>query len=812
MNLSLQHRLIETVHQTLTSYPGAWLVWCDQRGDWLPLLERAAASPVDGFTLLALSDETAGHFGGPQARRQLQQHLDAGDSFVLVVPRPAHDLGWLWAQALLAERIYHRPLRDQLRDWGWRPNSLTITDDEVAALARLHLHEDPAQWGGGGLQADPALLLEVLAGAAPTPEQRLVLDLTVEQAGLPSLDEANLAAWRRSCLARLLVSEAHAAAPGLIPDDHTLLVNPASQPLALQLLNQWADSVRLSKRLPDAVLEADKIAGLGSLLAGAGVETGPLLSQASEQAIFSAVCARLAEQSGQALLASLADLGEAIDQHAQGFWGHRLVLAKALPWDELGRLSQAARSLLEASATLPWPTPQAAVNWYTADGWRLDRAGLEIMRDLGRPTPDLLALIAPLRAAYRARWEEHMIEWSAVWAGAGCPVLQLTSAGDWLAGKLSHLRPAAILVIDALRYDLGCTLAERVNRQESSTRAHVHPARAPLPSITALGMALALPIPEAELRADLVDGKWQISRQGRPDNLSVAERRRAWWQSEGGVPAAGLLDMAALQAGNLPQPTSHLTRLVIHDAAIDKLGHDDQLEVQGGGFALDRYLSAVERLRDAGWLRILVVTDHGFIHWPSSSEKNAPYTAPDPVYASRRALAYPAQQTLSGPQGLAPGGQWRVAVPHGAASFRAYGGLGYFHGGASLQEWIIPCVSIEWPLEAKPVQVEIEPLAQVLSQRPTVALNVVAASLLLEEAIPRQVEVLIRHAQTRAILFRSDAQTVTPNQAQVKMTLTMLAGVTADRGAALLIEARDARTEEVLHQQASTLMIELTGW
>jgi hypothetical protein len=44
------------------------------------------------------------------------------------------------------------------------------------------------------------------------------------------------------------------------------------------------------------------------------------------------------------------------------------------------------------------------------------------------------------------------------------------------------------------------------------------------------------------------------------------------------------------------------------------------------------------------------------------------------------------------------------------------------------------------------------------------------------------------------------------------MTLTMLAGVTADRGAALHIEARDARTEEVLHQAASTLLIELTGW
>jgi hypothetical protein len=251
---------------------------------------------------------------------------------------------------------------------------------------------------------------------------------------------------------------------------------------------------------------------------------------------------------------------------------------------------------------------------------------------------------------------------------------------------------------------------------------------------------------------------------------------------------------------------------VIHDAAIDKLGHDDQLEVQGGGFALERYVGAIERLRDAGWLRVLVVTDHGFIHWPSSTEKNAPYPAHNPAYASRRALTYPAQQALAGPQGLAPGGQWRVAVPHGAASFRAYGGLGYFHGGASLQEWILPCVSVEWPLQARPVQVEIEPLGQVLSQRPTVTLNVVAASLLLEEAIPRQVEVLIRHAQTRAILFRSQPQTITPSQAQFQVRTTALAGVTGDRSAALLIEARDAKTEEVLHQQASTLMIELTGW
>ena len=42
--------LIVTVN---SSYPGAWLAWCDPRRDWLPLLQRAAETADTGrFTLL----------------------------------------------------------------------------------------------------------------------------------------------------------------------------------------------------------------------------------------------------------------------------------------------------------------------------------------------------------------------------------------------------------------------------------------------------------------------------------------------------------------------------------------------------------------------------------------------------------------------------------------------------------------------------------------------------------------------------------------------------------------------------------------
>ena len=149
-------------------------------------------------------------------------------------------------------------------------------------------------------------------------------------------------------------------------------------------------------------------------------------------------------------------------------------------------------------------------------------------------------------------------------------------------------------------------------------------------------------------------------------------------------------------------------------------------------------------------------------------------------------------------------GGWRCLS--GAACFRTYGGLGFFHGGASLQEWIIPCVTVEWPSQAQPVNVTVEPAAQVLSQRPRVTLLVRRGSLLVEDAIARQVDVVIRDARSRTILFRSPVVAVTPDREEVAVALTVVEGSAAPRGTPLRIEVRDGRTEEVLDAGDSVLV------
>jgi hypothetical protein len=814
---TLQQHISRLVYTVLDRYPDSWMVWCDPREDWGPLLQRVAElDGKQGFTLVSVTEQTAGEIGSPAIRCALQERIDAGESFVLHVAASSDNLGWIWAQALLSECIYERSLREQLLAWGWRPQSIKTGDGEVAVLARQYLKQDPAEWGGGGLQPNPTLLLDVLAGGAtPDPDDRMVLDLTIEQAGLPEFEEQNVARWRTSALVWLLVTQAYHVAPVVVGEKHTYLIAPEKRAFALNLLERWLDSLSLSKGLHEAILEADRIAALGNDMSGATVKHGPFLSYAAERAIFASTCTSLAQQNSRELLEALASLREDLQRHTQGFWSYKDSHShpQSIPWGELARLSEAVQMLLDASPLKDWANPGEALAWYTKDGWRVDTAGDELLRNLNRPVPELLTIITPLRQAYRARWEDCMIRWSEVWTAAGCPVPDLQSAGAWIAGLLKQSRQAtAMIIADALRYDLGMTLAARLNKGEGAERAVVSAARSALPTITALGMGMALPLPEEDLQADIVDGKWQLRQAGHAGNLSIAEQRREWLRTQGKVAADALLTMADVQSGNVPAPQTKRNRLVVFDDLIDKLGHDEELEALGSDQVMQRYLTAIEHLRDKGWLRVLVVTDHGFIHWPGSDERNVQPPVPGPAYSSRRALAYPAYVKLSGPQGLAPGGKWRIAFPSGAASFRAYGGLGYFHGGASLQEWIIPCIKIEWPQKASPVSVRIQPIEQILSLHPKIILEIERDGMFIEDTISRQVEVRLLDARQKAILFRSEPQTITPDQEQVAIALQPLEDAQADRGAALTIEVRDLRTDEVIATENTTLMVPLENW
>ena len=82
----------------------------------------------------------------------------------------------------------------------------------------------------------------------------------------------------------------------------------------------------------------------------------------------------------------------------------------------------------------------------------------------------------------------------------------------------------------------------------------------------------------------------------------------------------------------------------------------------------------------------------------------------------------------------------------------------------------------------------------------------------IEDTIPRQVEVRLLDARQKTILFRSEPKIITPDQEQVAIPLQPLEDAQAGRGAPLTIEARDARTDEVIATEHTTLMVPLENW
>ncbi|RRR74014.1 MAG: PglZ domain-containing protein [Candidatus Viridilinea halotolerans] len=813
MSTSLKSRILHTVQHYTARHAGAWLVWCDPRGDWAPLLRVALAD--GGIALLEIEARVAGHLGGPVDRVRLQQRIAGGETFVLRVAAGHEDLGWLWAHALRAEYIYQRPLRNQLIDWGWRPQVLHLSDEEVRALAEQNLDLDPAAWGSGGLEPNVDLLLNyLLIGAEVEGTQRVVLNLSADRAGLGQPDMQHPEAWRMQAVARILVTDAARHAPDRIPDSHELLVDPMARPLVWQLIDRWLDSRLYSELLPRVVTLADPIAGLDAVTGDADARYGPFLSRRAELMVYTNTCKHVASLTGTELLATLAQLQPVLAAHT----GHRAAWADAervdehaIPWKEFARLSRACEMLLAASPTGRWAGPQAALDWYIGGGWQVDQAGEELLRNVTSHDAALIGLLNPLRTAFRARWEQQLMAWSDVWQAAGCPQPVLPTAGERLITFLEARRPTAIVIIDALRYDLGQELARLINAQESSERAQVTPARAPLPSITALGMGMALPIPAATLIATCDESGWALRAHGQAANLSQAAARRAWWTEHGHAAADALLNVQTVLNQEVPKPTKSRPRLVVADHTLDDQGHDGELEAAGTAEILRRYVQVIQRLRDAGWLRIAVVTDHGYIHWTGQHDQHVAPPEGSVVYRSRRAYAYRAGSMGSGTTAMAPGDIHPVAAPAGASCFVAYGKRGYYHGGASLQEWIIPMLTIDWPARIRPVEFTLRQQQTILAQRVRITLDVPPV-MFPDEYIAREVKAVILHAETRELLFVSTPKLIYPTERPEvceELFATVRSGAAAARGTSLMIEVRDASTDAVLASTPSRLMIEL---
>ena len=277
-------------------------------------------------------------------------------------------------------------------------------------------------------------------------------------------------------------------------------------------------------------------------------------------------------------------------------------------------------------------------------------------------------------------------------------------------------RKAVVIISDALRYEVADELRSRI-RQEDKFDATLDAMLGVLPSYTQLGMAALLPHKTLGHSSDgdpvLVDGQ-------RSDG--TANRNKVLAPVDGfAIQAEEVLSMARGELRELYG--AHQVLYVYHDR-IDAVGDKARTERQvfeAANDALRDLIDLIKRLTNANATNIVVTADHGFLY-QDTALADAFYLSTKPqgdglVVTNRRYVLGrglkddPAFRKFQ-PEQLGLSSDLEVQIPKSIHRLKLPGaGSRFVHGGASLQEVVVPVLTVnkKRKSDTRPVNVEVLP-------------------------------------------------------------------------------------------------------
>ena len=809
--------------------PPPFMVWYDPDREWIDLL-RFAAEPA-GVELwapapgepdpheLALRDRFTHE---PRRRR------------IVWLPRARADVTFFKVFELAADRVWTRSLADALADYGVpvaRRHEAELRPI-LALQARTWFDHPRSVWqeltpsAAKGALFDDSRILDVLTtkdvfpalraeGVFPVFVSRVMDDLGLPDPGKSSEDE-----WRAQAMQRLLLMEA-AASGGTAPVGAQGLPVGLVRDRALKLLLTCQNDHRHSTGFERVVLEAERHLGLDTWARSQSAPPRTTASRSVEEALLAQHIERYERIDSDVLLLAreLASGFTDIAERTRNFWGRRA--ERRVQWGQLHELAEAACVLTHYHSTPhTWANARDMIDAYARDLWRIERAGEALFREARGISDPMHKIRARLRRAYQRIIDDLGKDFSQHLDAAG-PALDLDvgSAGERVLKELGEKKqlPTALIILDAFRFELARRLAEHLQLHDPPERLEVEPALAPVPSITAIGMAFALPIPRSKLHVTWSTGKrpqWSVTTDGWSGDLTVAENRRRWLTEKGGAKAC-LTTHEVLEGARLREIGEAAKLLFVYGDEFDRDGHEGSLELSGAEGHLERYASVVKSLRAAGYARVIVTTDHGFFHWqPEPDERDDMPRGDDILYSSRRAVVGRGLTHATALQLRVPRSDLAVFVPRSVNAFRTYGALGFFHGGATLQELVIPVLIAVWSGKRKKTPVSLRKLEFITSLQPRLELVSGGQSGLFVDGslLPRSV--LVRVVAKDILVFHHhEPVTVDPHSGKPTTVTLKLVDPSPDVavGTPLRIEVRDADNGDFLVAMDTVLKVEINS-
>jgi hypothetical protein len=693
------------------------VVWYDPRSEFRSFVAELSGSPdTDSFADVALADSRVRilTFGGSfyALRFAAEPLVNADDPkpVVLYLPGHAPDIhGSVLMELELAGCRWEPKLRQLARN-ALRQQFTDGVIDDLLGRQSVTYAELLAILATGAGNEPPSVLKALLAGStgeaqlanwlanAPLDQQIVEKQATTELGRLVlarlgiHLDGTDLSKWRAITARHVLAVEFIADLAGELPaglvhlptatgddernakavarlirDDH-----PASYP---ELADRAAKELRLDGGSVDALQ-------LGS------IDT----FRFEERALLERCSVLIAEGDYKRVVE--------IAARRHGSYWLQAAIERQAQWEAIRQaadLGSAADVVLDELAV----PPVRAASWVAsyADRWHtLDRAQRHLEAWLPKLDEDADdRAIAAVRQRY-----DHAV--SAL-AGGFVAALQ---ADKWSID--GHLQQTSIyedvvraqpgrvayFLVDAMRYEMGAELAERL---ESHGEVTIRPAVGVLPSITPTGMAALMP--GAASSYDVVDHDGVLMAKIEDVLLANLPARKKHLAAR--VPSSvdfELQEVLGLSKTRLAKKLGASELVVVRSQEIDFFG-EGRFEARAiMDTVIDNLARAVRRLAAVGVEHAVITADHGHLYSAEDRDESMRIDAPGGATIDLH------RRCWVGRGGKTPASCVRVAAtslgndsdldfvfPSGIGVFRSGGDLAFHHGGPTLQEMIVPVVT-----------------------------------------------------------------------------------------------------------------------
>jgi uncharacterized protein (TIGR02687 family) len=273
----------------------------------------------------------------------------------------------------------------------------------------------------------------------------------------------------------------------------------------------------------------------------------------------------------------------------------------------------------------------------------------------------------------------------------------------------------AVIVSDGLRYEVAAELSDRL-RQDKRKESELGTLLAPIPSITSLGKASLLP------NETIHHNGGQFFVDGQPTQ-GTRSREKVLQAVRQDARATRFEDIRKLTLSEGRQLFKDHPLVYIYHDRIDRYGDKAETEEEtptAVARTVDELESFVQTLNNWNVYRVVITADHGFLYSDEITDgmvQDMPATVAadndDSLIECNRSVAAPDVHEEHGYRFPIRDvsnvdSDWTVAVPRAVNRYKKSGaGKRYAHGGASLQELIVPVLEVRKGRKDKAEKVDV---------------------------------------------------------------------------------------------------------